>query len=77
MKGLFESRKSDKNDARVLSSQVQGIVDEFRDTEALLSRTGNRGTLVGRWTKFQKVPPSNTTGGAVSGEGLVLHMRKG
>lgn len=71
VKSLFELRKSDESDARGLRSQeVQGIIDEFQDTEVLLPTTGKRGTLVGRWTKFQEVLPSNTTDGTMSEKGI-------
>lgn len=72
MKNLFESgsRKSGEDGGRGLSTQeVQSIIDGFQDTEAPLPRTGKRGTLVGRWTTFREVPPSNTTDGAVSEKG--------
>ena len=69
MKSLFESRKSDEDGGRGLSNQeVKDIIHEFEDTEALLPKTGKRGTLVGRWT-FSGVPLSNTTDGTVSEKG--------
>jgi len=69
MKSLFESRKSEEDDARGLSNQeVKDIIDDFNDTEALLPKTGKRGTLIGRWT-FPGVAPSNTTDGTVSEKG--------
>jgi hypothetical protein len=72
MKNLFDSgsRKSGEDGGGGLSTQeVQNIIDESQDTEALLPKTKKRGTLVGRWATFQEVPQSNTTDGTMSEKG--------
>jgi len=83
MKSLFESRKSDEDGGRELSSQeVEEIINDFQDTEALLPKTGKRGTLIGTWT-FPGVSPLDTTDGTMSekggspcGEGLTVMIVK-
>jgi hypothetical protein len=83
MKSLFESRKSDEDGGRELSSQeMKEIMNDFHDTEALLPKTGKRGTLIGRWT-FSGIPPPDTTdgtrsekGGSPCGEGVTVMIVK-